>query len=838
MLKIAAGTLAARKGGILGALAGVALATTLVISSAIVVESVLRARTPVDRLAGSAVVVAGDTGFRLAGSENDVVLREPTRVDARIAESLRRLPGVERAVADRTFAVLLAGGVGPGLRTTGHGWNSARLEPLALVQGHAPRGPHEVVLDAGLDAGSRTRLGEALRIRTAFGGGTFHVVGVAAPGRAHGPSAEPAVYFRDEVATRLSGTGYRVGLIGIVLRRGADPGAVAERVRAIAPAGLHVLTGASRGEAESFESRLGREDVLTGLSTFAAVAAFVAIFVVASAFALSIQQRHRELALLRAIGATPRQVRRLIAVEALVLSVAGTAVAAPVAVLGAIAERSLLVRVGMLPSDFRLGIDTIPFLLGLVSALVTAQAAAFASGRRASRVRPVDALREAAVENRPVSRLRGIAGLAALLLGIGVFVGTTHDVRGGGGDDAPAAGIVWMLSATLLGPLLAIPFVWLAGAPLQRVSGAPGLLARATVRTNLRRAVSVATPLMLSVSLGCALLFSRAVVEHATGAQVADAVVADHVIVPAGDGLLPDVARAARRLPGVGSVASTFATSVLADVGGNPQELTARAVDGSDLERTVELDVAAGSIANLRGAAVAVDSRRAGRLGWQVGDRVRLWLGDGTPMRLRVVALFRRSLGFGEVVVPRRVVETHVGDPLDDAVFVSTRAGAGAGLDRLAAAHPEAEVLTRGAYVQSIERGVRKESIAVFVLLGIIVLFAAVAAVNALSVAIAERAREVELLRLIGASRRQLTRMVRLEVLLIVSFATAIGALTAAPGVVVFSYGKTGSVVPQVPWWLYGGMPAGAIVLAMAASVLPTRRVLRAGRGQVTAGVE
>jgi putative ABC transport system permease protein len=839
--RIALGTLGSRRGGILGALAAVTLAIVLVSSSGIVVESTLRAQIPVDRLDAAEIVVQRSPTFHLPGAPNDFTLRERTRIDGRLAAGLRRIPGVERALPDRTFAAELAADGRPFASAEGHGWSSAALEPLAVTQGREPRSPRDVVLDAGLAGAASLRVGDAIGIRTAFGGGRFTVAGIAAPSPEHGPTGSPGVFFRDDVAADLSGTGERVGLIGIVVRPGADVTAVAGRVReAVRPLGLRVLTGSRRGEAESLESMLGREDVLAGLSVFGSFAAFVAIFVVASAFALSVQQRHRELALLRAIGATPRQVRRMIAAEALAVAVAGTVLAIPAGLLAALAERYLLVRAGMLPSGFRLAIDWIPFALGLLVAIVTTQVAAFASGRRASRVRPVDALREASVESRPLTRLRAAGGLVALAAGVAVFVSTTRDVSGGGGDDAPAAGLVWMLAATLLGPLLALPFVWLVGLPLMGLSGGPGLLARANARANLRRFVSVATPLVLTVSLGCALLFSRAVVEHATGEQVARSVVADHVLVPSGDGLLPDVAAAARRLPGVRSVAATFATSVVVATETNASSaasVTARAVDTADLARTVDLQVTAGSAAGLRGATVAVDERRARRLGWRVGDRVRLWLGDGSPVRLRVVALFRRPLGFGEVVLPRRVVETHVTDPLDDAVFVATAGSDGPARKRLARLHG-VEVLTGTSYVRRIESSVRRESIAVLVLLGIVVLFSAVAAVNALAVAITERARELELLRLIGATRRQLTRMIRFEVLLIVAFATTVGMLTAAPGVVVFSYGKTGSFVPEVPAWLYVGLPACAVALAVAASALPTRTALRTGRGSVTAGVE
>jgi putative ABC transport system permease protein len=147
-------------------------------------------------------------------------------------------------------------------------------------------------------------------------------------------------------------------------------------------------------------------------------------------------------------------------------------------------------------------------------------------------------------------------------------------------------------------------------------------------------------------------------------------------------------------------------------------------------------------------------------------------------------------------------------------------------------------VLGRNGYLARISAGVRRQSIAAFLLLGLVVVFAAVAAVNALAMAISERARELELLRLIGASRRQLRRMIRFEVMLIVVVATAIGMMTAAPGVVVFSYGKTGSFVPQVPVWVYAALPLGAALLALGASIPPTRRALRVGRGSVTAGLE
>ena len=238
--------------------------------------------------------------------------------------------------------------------------------------------------------------------------------------------------------------------------------------------GLRVLTGASRGEAESPEDALSREDSVAGLTVFALLAAFVAIFVVAGTFALSVQQRHREFALFRAIGSTPRQVRRMVAGEAMLIALAAVVIAAPISVLAAHVERGLFTRAGLLPGGLDVVIGWLPFAAGLVAAVIATQLAAFASARRASRIRPIDALRETTIRRRPVSLARGLVGLAALAGGIAVLTASGS----GRESSAPAAAMVWMLAVALLGPLLAWPFAWLIGLPLAAISARPACGAR------------------------------------------------------------------------------------------------------------------------------------------------------------------------------------------------------------------------------------------------------------------------------------------------------------------------------------------------------------------------
>jgi putative ABC transport system permease protein len=420
-----------------------------------------------------------------------------------------------------------------------------------------------------------------------------------------------------------------------------------------------------------------------------------------------------------------------------------------------------------------------------------------------------------------------VAGVAALI----VFA---HGAGGGGESDAPAASMILMLAVALLGPLLALPFAWLLGLPVAAVSRAPGMLARANTRANLRRAASVATPVMLAVSLLCTILFAKSALQRQTTEETSQRVAAGYVLRPQNaPGVPPAVAAAARRLPGIAEASGSVSTSVvIAADGVNLRSFPARGVDASTLRGVIDLGVHSGSLADLAGNALAVGSSSARAFGWHVGDRVKLWLGDGTPVRLRVAATYTRPLGFGEIVLPRALVERHVTHPLDDAVFVKSTPGLSQAsvltwLRTLEQAQPTVKVLTRSQYQHQLEAAADKQSLAVYVLLAVIGVFCAIALVNAMTMATAERAREFALLRLIGASKRQVKTMIRAETLIMVTFGLAIGSLIAAPGLAAFNYSLTGSAVPSVSITTYGGLLAAYALLGFAATVLPTRLALR-----------
>ncbi|WP_322937462.1 ABC transporter permease [Nocardioides bizhenqiangii] len=837
MLTLAVSLMRRRVGSLLGAGAAVGIAAVLIMSCGILLESALKSAVPVERLEGASVVVQADPTMTSGGEAGlTVLLPERPRVDAGLALRLDNLPDVSRAVADRSFDVGIeflsgdpVGGSADGV-TTGHGWSSAALTPYQLDEGRRPTGSTEMVLGQSEASTLAAEVGDRLRVAGPTSQRVYTVVGIASTSA---PVTDTQIFFRDDVAEALSGTDDRVDLIGIVTADGVSPAATADRVAEVLPEDLRVLTGDERGEAESHGGAISREDIVAGLTMFGVLAAFVSIFVVASAFALSIHGRHRELALLRAIGTTRGQLRRLVAAEALVLAVAASAVAAPMAVGFAALERWFFVRVGLLPEGVSLTVGWLPFVVGLLAAVLTTQLAARASARRASRVRPTEALRDAAVQPRRTPRVQVLAGLVLAGLGVWVLVDSVAKIDSGGADTAALASAIWMVSAAFLAPVLARPFTALVGIPVRLFGKASGLLARVSTRTNVRRVASVATPVMLTVALAGTVLVSKTTLQQSGEDDSAARTTADLVVRTDDGSPVPrTVSQATSGLEGVEASSGTLTTSVVANDGDNLHLLPALAVDPRTIDRVMDLDVTGGSLTDLRGNTLAVREGARPALG-EIGDRVEIHLGDGTPVTLRIAATYARGLGFADVVIPRGLVAGHTTRANDDAVLVRLRDGADPGavaerIERLdAAPATDLHVLTRAEYLESLADDAAERNVGLYLLLGIVLLFCGLAIVNTLGMAIGQRGEEFALLGLLGASRRQIIRMVRTETMIVVAFGATLGVLVAAPTVAVLSYSLTGDLAPAAPMPLYVGGGATLLLVALMAGSLPARRAVR-----------
>src|SRR4051812_37604500 len=435
-----------RLGAFAGALVALIAASVLTTAWGMQLESVLRGHPPVERYAGAAAVV---TGRQIVGPDHDVPLGERGRVGSSLASRLAAMPGVRAAIGDVSVPVRLGD-----RDAVAHGWGSSALTPYVLSAGRPPARRDEVV------AGYRAPLGARLSLASTVPARTVTVVGVARP--RHAVSQEKAVFLTEAEAQRLGGHPGRVDAIGVLAGRGFD----ASRLRAVA-GGARVLTGAARGKAEHPELQAARITLIPVTAAFAGLALFIAMFVLTSTMGLSIQQREREIALLRAVAATPRQIRRMIGWEAALVGLVGSALGVwPGMLLGEELGHAL-VRHGIVPPAFTVHASWLPAAGAVAAGVTIALLAALAAGRRAARVRPTLALADAAVEPRLIGPGRLIGGLLALAGAVPLFaVSTTTRVPETAAATSEMTAIMLVLAVRFLGPVVARLGAMLVGPPL------------------------------------------------------------------------------------------------------------------------------------------------------------------------------------------------------------------------------------------------------------------------------------------------------------------------------------------------------------------------------------
>jgi putative ABC transport system permease protein len=797
-----------RLGTFTGALVALFAASVLTTAWGMQLESVLRGHPPVERYAGAAAVV---TGQQIVGPDHDVPLRERARVSSALASRLAAVPGVRAAIGDVSVPVQLGG-----REAVAHGWGSALLTPYVLSAGRPPARPGEVV------AGYRTALGARVSLASTEPARKVTVVGVARP--RHPVSQQRAIFLTDAEAERLGGHPGRVDAIGVL----AGPGFDASRLRAVA-GGAQMLTGDARGKAEHPELQEARITLIPVTAAFAGLALFIAMFVVTSTMGLSIQQREREIALLRAVAATPRQVRRMIGWEAALVGLVGSAAGVWPGMLLGEDLGDALVRHGIVPSAFSVHADWIPAACAVGGGVAVALLAVLAAGRRAARVRPTLALSDAAVEPRLLSPGRLIGGLLALAGAVPLFsVSTTTRVPETAAATSEMTAIMLVLAVGFLGPIAARVGAKLVGPPLAALAPVGGFLASANLGAATRRFSSATTPLVLSVAMSCTLLFSSTTIDHAVSAERHAGLSGELALTSGGPGLPGAALADVRATSGVDSAVALTPTTLGPSLGVSDDVIPAQILEGG---RGGGLDagLTAGTLTALHGDAIALGRHRADAAHAEVGDRVAVTLGDGAHARATVVAIYSRELAFGDALLAPELVAGHQTSPLLGTILVRTDrpAAVSSRLQALASRYPGLRVSDRAslASASDADRELNRWLGPVFV--AMIFAFTSIAVLNTLAMIALRRGRELGLLRLVGATHRQVRSMARWEAALIIAIGLGVGLAITAVALLPLSHALTGSLRPYVPARPLAAILGGSALLALVALALPTRRALR-----------
>ncbi|MFL9683526.1 FtsX-like permease family protein [Streptomyces sp. KL110A] len=804
-----------RRGIAAGVAAALLFAAALTGAFGVLLESALRAHGAVDRYAPAVAVVAASQRVEKivdSGESQRTEVRpllERARVSIAPAERLAEVPGVVRVVADVSVPVVAADGT----VLTGRGWESTALGPVELRSGRAPLAPHEVAMAAG----SGAEVGDTVRLQA---GGrapeSYRVSGLVSGGSGADGGGRAVVWFGDRTARTLAGHPGRADALVVL----GEDGTSSEALAAAAP-GLLVATGASRGDVENPGVAAARLDLIGVSASIGGIALLVVLLILTGLLDISVRDRTRELAVMRAIGATPRQVRRLI--------VRGTLkVAVPAAFLGGLGSLGLgavlhrfMADHGVLPRELSLVLGPLPVAGTVLLTVLTAVGSAWLAARRVSRVRPVEALGEAATEPARLPRWRMVTGLVFLAVGLGAA--STALAFGGQIARAAMGGLALTLiwAAALLGPWIARAGIRVLSPPLRLLFPVPGRLAAETASVAAVRLASVITPIALALSFGAGQLFVQNTAVNATRTQSAAGLLADHVLVADGPGVPSAAFEEVRRTPGAEAVTAVKRTTVVKSVGDQLQSLPAQGLKGA--LSNLDPGVTSGSLAELRGDDTVAVSSNVGDAD-DLGETMALWLGDGTLIHPRVVAVYDRGMGFGDVLLPHDLVAAHVTDGgHDDYLLVKGAADLRPVTERLPGVH----ATSASAYGAALTEQARSQGLPGLMAVAAIALFTLIGVVTTLAVATASRRRELALLRLIGATRRQVLSMLRLETLLVLGTGTIVGALVAALTLLTFALAVTGlsalSVSPAVCAAILGVVG----LAGMSAVMLPARRLVR-----------
>lgn len=813
-------------------LGGAALVTGI----GVLAESGLRSHAPAGRLATADVVVSADQTFR-PGGDLPIALPERARVGADWVDRVRRLPGVAVAVGDVSFPAAVVDAHGRTVpaadpsaadpSTAGHGWSSTALLDRAVVTGTAPAGDGEVAVDDATASAAGVRPGDRVRVVAAGHPGTYRVSAVVTAASGGG------VYFADSTAMRLTGRD-GVDLIAVRATPGAGAPAAAAVRDAVRGSGLIVSTGAARGDVEAPGTIAARHLLPVLAGSLAGVTLLVVGFIVAGALAVSIGAQRRDLALLRAVGATPRQIRGLAAGQATVVAAAALVPGVVAGYLLAGQFRAMLVAIDLLPPALPLTVSPLPAVAAVLLSLAVVQVSARCVVRRTSRMPATEAVAQSRSEPRTPGRLRGVVGLNLIILANALAVGPLVARTQIGAAGTATAGIVAAIGLALAGPAL----LRRAGGALARrlppgVS-APTWLAVANQHGYALRSAAAVTTLAMAVVFTLTYAYTQTTVTRATSDQVEAGTRADLSITAPGLGGIPDgLLDRVRDTPGVLAVAPVSTTAVVWPyrlAGDVEAEMSSALVLDPAAPGVLDLDVRSGSTADLTGDTVAVDAEAARTRRARIGSEVSVVLGDGSRVRARVVAVYARGLGFGPVALSRDLAAGHTTTGLDQSLLVRTD-GADAtrrGLAALVAGQPGVAIAddTTGSSPGG-SGTVAPELWINIAVLGVLLGYLLLGIANKLIAGTVQRREELALLRLIGATTGQIRAMMRREAALTGTAALVTGMVLSVVPLLLLAVGFLGRPWPAGPLWLVPAVAAVVAAVTFLSIELPTRRTLR-----------
>ncbi|MYU54859.1 MULTISPECIES: ABC transporter permease [Streptomyces] len=826
MLRLALRTLKFRRTSFIATFCAMFFGAAIVIGCGGLMETGSRMAAEPQRLHEAPVVVSG------VQTHHSTALAERHRIDPGLVGQVAGADGVGKAVGDVSFpATVLKDGkpVTSGSSSYGHGWASAPFTPYTLAVGKAPAGGGEVVLDTALAEQAGVRPGSTVGIVVEGTTRQFRVSGVAEQNGDRNPHA--AVFFTDDQARTLAGG--QIDSIAVLPASGSSADTVAAAVSTAVGDRAEVFSGESRGLAELPGTLAGQRTVVILAAVFGSSVVLIVMFGVASTLALSLQQRAREMALLRAVGSTPTQLRRMILTETAVLSVASVLLALlPGYAIGR-GLFAVLTSSGVVSSSITYHAGAVPMAVGAIVTILAAAGATRFAGRRAARTEPIAAVAESTIGTQWFNVPRLLFALFFLANGIGLAVATATVMEDGPtlASTAGPASVLFCIGLVLLAPGITTFMVALLKLPVRAFSGLSGRLAlRNAATANVRMAGAVA-PIVLLIGIATGTLYMQSTENDVSRSSYDQNVLADYVLDSTTGGFAAGVVDRVRQTPGVAAASELVTTRGFVDGPDGPAEVDLRGVSAGGVAQSLDLPKVAGDLTALSGDTVALSDKKAEEYGVKVGDKLPMHLGDGTKVNPAVVALYADNPKQPYLTMPASLLAAHTGERLPQQILVRADSGSGdralEGLAALAAQLPGSELDDSSSLAGRNNQIQQILVSANYTIVAMIVGYASITVVNTLVSVTRKRRAEFGLQRLTGATRRQVIGMLSVEGALIGVVATVLGTIAAATTIVPYSLVKSDSYLPSGSIGIYLAIVGGSLLLVFGATLLPSWRGMR-----------
>ncbi|MDX3616852.1 ABC transporter permease [Streptomyces europaeiscabiei] len=782
------------------------------------------------------VDVSIGAGYR--PDEGDSLAEQP-KLTPELLKKVERAPGAESAIGVVSGFTALADKdgklIGGGFQSQGGNlWGTDDLRYPIRDGGRAPKGGNEVAIDSQTAKRAGYEVGDTIRLSVDGPVLKPTVTGIFTTDDGNVAAGGSLALFDTATAQKLFHMKGEYDEIAVTAAAGTSQAQLKAAIDKMLPEdSAYTTTGKQLADDQATQIAADMSGLKNALLVFAGIALFVGTFIIANTFTMLVAQRTKELALLRAVGASRRQVTRSVLIEAFVVGTvaAVTGLAAGVGI-GA-GMRALIGSLGETVPDGPLVVSPGTVATALLVGVLITMTAAWLPGRRAAKIPPVAAMSSVHAQATTKSLVvRNTIG--ALLAGAGVATVLYATTMDGSDGQAPmgVGAVLLIIGVFVLTPLLSRPLI-AAGAPLMRVFGISGKLARQNSVRNPRRTAATASALMIGLTLITGMTVMAGSLQQSIARMAADAIKADYVVSMAnGSFLSPEVEKELSATEGV--TASSSLRNAESRIGGETEYLTG--VNGSDIGKLTDLPVDDGTF-KVGGADVVVDADTAERRGWKAGSEFTAGFQGGEKQKLTVAGVYESNELIRGILLDNATLTGRLpasADPADMMVMVKTSAGASdTTKDRLEKAlgeNPAIKVQSGQDLSDDIAKMFTLMLNMLYGLLAMAVIVAVLGVINTLAMSVFERSQEIGMLRAIGLDRRGIKRMVRLESLVISLFGGVLGI-----GLGVFFGWAAGELIASsmptyelvLPWARMALFLLLAATVGILAALWPARRAAK-----------